>query len=255
MFSRAGDVRRIIMGLDKHRMTPCGFAFVVYYTRDDAEDAVKYISGTVLDDRPVRADFDWGFKEGRQFGRGRSGGQARRSCTDAWARTAERVGRRLPSRWTGAPRPVVGSGVCHVLACTVQSARNMVCSGGLESSFRDVSCPSRVCSTRAAAHALTACGARSVASAGPHTSPPWSRSGAGSGAKRRWLQGKEARACGRAQVRDEYRTDWDAGRGGYGNIVKQELTARQAAVAEQMGLYAEGQGDEGSAMDAEGVGA
>ena len=58
-------------------MTPCGFAFVVYYTREDAEDAVKYINGTVLDDRPVRADFDWGFKEGRQFGRGRSGGQAR----------------------------------------------------------------------------------------------------------------------------------------------------------------------------------
>lgn len=47
-----------------------------------------------------------------------------------------------------------------------------------------------------------------------------------------------------AQVRDEYRTDWDAGRGGYGNIVKQELTTRQAAVAEQMGMYEEGQGGE-----------
>lgn len=75
VFSRAGDVKRIIMGLDKHQMTPCGFAFVVYYTRQDAEDAVKYISGTIMDDRPVRVDFDWGFKDGRQFGRGRSGGQ------------------------------------------------------------------------------------------------------------------------------------------------------------------------------------
>ena len=75
MFSRAGDVKRIIMGLDKHQMTPCGFAFVVYYTRQDAEDAVKYISGTIMDDRPVRVDFDWGFKDGRQYGRGRSGGQ------------------------------------------------------------------------------------------------------------------------------------------------------------------------------------
>ena len=72
---RAGDVKRIIMGLDKHQMTPCGFAFVVYYTRQDAEDAVKYISGTIMDDRPIRVDFDWGFKDGRQFGRGRSGGQ------------------------------------------------------------------------------------------------------------------------------------------------------------------------------------
>ncbi|RVW46786.1 Nuclear cap-binding protein subunit 2 [Vitis vinifera] len=48
-----------------------------YYSRDDAEDAVKYISGTVLDDRPIRVDFDWGFQEGRQWGRGRSGGQVR----------------------------------------------------------------------------------------------------------------------------------------------------------------------------------
>lgn len=49
--------------------------FCRYYSRDDAEDAVKYISGTILDDRPIRVDFDWGFQEGRQWGRGRSGGQ------------------------------------------------------------------------------------------------------------------------------------------------------------------------------------
>ena len=54
------------MGLDKHKMTPCGFCFVVYYTREEAEACVKYINGTVLDDRPIRADFDWGFQEGRQ---------------------------------------------------------------------------------------------------------------------------------------------------------------------------------------------
>lgn len=46
-----------------------------FYSRDDTEDAVKYISGTILDDRPIRVDFDWGFQEGRQWGRGRSGGQ------------------------------------------------------------------------------------------------------------------------------------------------------------------------------------
>lgn len=37
----------------------------------------RYINGTMLDDRPIRVDFDWGFVEGRQFGRGRSGGQVR----------------------------------------------------------------------------------------------------------------------------------------------------------------------------------
>ncbi|XP_072959592.1 nuclear cap-binding protein subunit 2 [Typha angustifolia] len=77
LFSRAGEIKKIIMGLDKNTKTPCGFCFVLYYSREDAEDSVKYISGTILDDRPIRADFDWGFEEGRQWGRGRSGGQVR----------------------------------------------------------------------------------------------------------------------------------------------------------------------------------
>lgn len=34
-----------------------------------------YINGTRLDDRIIRTDWDAGFVEGRQFGRGRSGGQ------------------------------------------------------------------------------------------------------------------------------------------------------------------------------------
>ena len=77
MFSKTGEIKRIVMGLDKQKMTPCGFCFVVYYTRKEAEDCVKYLNGTMLDDRPIRVDFDWGFVEGRQFGRGRSGGQVR----------------------------------------------------------------------------------------------------------------------------------------------------------------------------------
>ena len=58
-------------------MTPCGFCFVEYFTRKGAEDCVKYLNGTILDDRPARIDFDWGFQDGRQFGRGKSGGQVR----------------------------------------------------------------------------------------------------------------------------------------------------------------------------------
>ncbi|CAI5509383.1 unnamed protein product [Closterium sp. Naga37s-1] len=75
VFSKAGEIRRIVMGLDKNTMTPCGFCFVAYYVREDAEDAVKYVSSTILDDRPIRVDFDWGYEDGRQWGRGRSGGQ------------------------------------------------------------------------------------------------------------------------------------------------------------------------------------
>ncbi|KAJ8541800.1 hypothetical protein K7X08_002616 [Anisodus acutangulus] len=62
LFSRAGEIKKIVMGLDKNSKTPCGFCFIMY----------KYISGTILDDRPIRVDFDWGFQEGRQWGRGRS---------------------------------------------------------------------------------------------------------------------------------------------------------------------------------------
>ncbi|XP_075794458.1 nuclear cap-binding protein subunit 2 isoform X2 [Pelodiscus sinensis] len=49
----------------------------LYYSRGDAENAMRYINGTRLDDRIIRTDWDAGFKEGRQYGRGRSGGQVR----------------------------------------------------------------------------------------------------------------------------------------------------------------------------------
>jgi len=38
---------------------------------------MRYINGTRLDDRIIRTDWDWGFVEGRQYGRGKSGGQVR----------------------------------------------------------------------------------------------------------------------------------------------------------------------------------
>jgi len=77
LFSRAGDVKRIIMGLDRFKKTPCGFCFVEYYMREDAGEALRYINGTRLDDRIIRCDWDAGFVDGRQYGRGRSGGQIR----------------------------------------------------------------------------------------------------------------------------------------------------------------------------------
>jgi len=77
LFSKCGEIRRIIMGLDKIKKTPCGFSFVEYYTHEDASDCVKYITGTRLDDRTIRCDWDVGFKDGRQYGRGKTGGQVR----------------------------------------------------------------------------------------------------------------------------------------------------------------------------------
>ena len=77
LFSRAGEIKRIIMGLDRMKKTPCGFCFVEYYRREDAMDCMKYINGSKLDERIIRTDWDPGYREGRQYGRGRSGGQVR----------------------------------------------------------------------------------------------------------------------------------------------------------------------------------
>ncbi|KAF7237435.1 Nuclear cap-binding protein subunit 2 [Varanus komodoensis] len=129
LFSKCGDIKRIVMGLDNVKKTPCGFCFVEYpwpvfvvasdgpgsglldcsaavlgdakrdgmwahlappvpcacseqrhcryYTRAEAEHAMRFISGTRLDDRVIRTDWDVGFTEGRQFGRGKTGGQVR----------------------------------------------------------------------------------------------------------------------------------------------------------------------------------
>jgi hypothetical protein len=75
VFSKTGEIKRIIMGLDRNKKTPCGFCFVEYYTRKDCLDGQKFLNGTKVDERIVRTDVDPGFKPGRQFGRGNTGGQ------------------------------------------------------------------------------------------------------------------------------------------------------------------------------------
>lgn len=75
--SSGGGIKRIIMGLDRNQKTPCGFAFVEFYTHAEAVDCMRYVSGTKVDERVIRCDLDPGYKEGRQYGRGRSGGQVR----------------------------------------------------------------------------------------------------------------------------------------------------------------------------------
>ena len=77
LFGKCGEVKRVVMGLDKFKRTPCGFCFVEYYAKEDAEAGIRFINGTRLDDRIIRTDWDAGFIEGRQYGRGKSGGQVR----------------------------------------------------------------------------------------------------------------------------------------------------------------------------------
>ena len=77
LFSLCGEVKNVIMGLNKNTGTPCGFSFVEYFTREDAESAKRCLNLKVLDGKEIRIDFDIGFKEGRQYGRGKFGGQVR----------------------------------------------------------------------------------------------------------------------------------------------------------------------------------
>ncbi|KAI9103231.1 hypothetical protein DFS34DRAFT_576918 [Phlyctochytrium arcticum] len=77
LFSKCGDIKRIIMGLDRFKKTPCGFCFVEYYNRSDALSCMMFIGGTKVDERIIRTDLDPGYRGGRNVGRGRSGGQVR----------------------------------------------------------------------------------------------------------------------------------------------------------------------------------
>ena len=75
--SRVGPVKKVIMGLNRRTKTPCGFCFVEHYTPEAALENVCRVTGMILDDRPLRSELDFGFREGRQYGRGQSGGQVR----------------------------------------------------------------------------------------------------------------------------------------------------------------------------------
>jgi len=95
LFSKCGEIKRLIMGLDRFTKTPCGFCFVEYYTHEDALDCMKYVGGTKLDERIIRTDLDPGFEEGRQYGRGKSGGQVRDEYREDYDEGRGGVGRAI----------------------------------------------------------------------------------------------------------------------------------------------------------------
>ncbi|KAF4875984.1 Nuclear cap-binding protein subunit 2 [Colletotrichum siamense] len=98
LFSKCGEIKRLVMGLDRFNKTPCGFCFVEYYTHQDALDCMKYIGGTKLDERVIRTDLDPGFEEGRQYGRGKSGGQVRDEYREDYDEGRGGLGRAIQDR-------------------------------------------------------------------------------------------------------------------------------------------------------------
>mmetsp|Transcript_2232 Transcript_2232/g.3160 ORF Transcript_2232/g.3160 Transcript_2232/m.3160 type:complete len:217 (+) Transcript_2232:2-652(+) len=83
LFSKAGLVKRVIMGLDKVQKTPCGFCFVEFFERKDCLRAIDCLTGTKLNGQAIRCEIDHGFEPGRQYGRGRGGGQIRHEIAKA----------------------------------------------------------------------------------------------------------------------------------------------------------------------------
>lgn len=67
-------IRRIIMGLNKNNLLFCGFAFVEFYNHSDCQKGCVATNQMMIDGTHVRVDMDYGFVEGRQFGRGFAGG-------------------------------------------------------------------------------------------------------------------------------------------------------------------------------------
>ena len=72
LVSHAGSVDRIVMGLNRLTRAPCGFAFVLFRTPQEAKVAVQILSGAQCDGRVIRVDPDSGRdNEGdRKYGRG-----------------------------------------------------------------------------------------------------------------------------------------------------------------------------------------
>lgn len=94
LFTRCGSIKRIIMGLDKFKKTPCGFCFIEFDERASALKSISYLNRTHLDGRDIQVDIDAGFTEGRQFGRGSTGGQ----ISDERRREREQSGNYAPNR-------------------------------------------------------------------------------------------------------------------------------------------------------------
>jgi len=74
-FTRCGEIRRIITGINRIDLSQCGFCFIEFSNIKTPIICFINKNGLTLNKRRLRIDLDQGFIEGRQFGRGRKGGQ------------------------------------------------------------------------------------------------------------------------------------------------------------------------------------
>merc|ERR1719431_1736577 len=69
VFEKFGDVGDVFIPTDRESGRPRGFAFVRFYNKKDAEDAMDELNGRQFDGRDLRVSID----EGRPRGGGRGG--------------------------------------------------------------------------------------------------------------------------------------------------------------------------------------
>ena len=72
------------MGLNSLTKQPCGFAFVSFATAQQAHTTRAVLHTLAVDERTVGIDMDQRFKPGREWGRGKSGGQIRDEVRQGW---------------------------------------------------------------------------------------------------------------------------------------------------------------------------
>lgn len=92
LFSQCGIVKRTTMILDSAALTPCGSAFVEFYSHADALKAVSVLNGVLLDDRSIGVSWDVGLDGGYLKGhRDTLGGDS--ALQDVYGRELRRWGR------------------------------------------------------------------------------------------------------------------------------------------------------------------
>jgi len=88
VFCRIGPIERVVIGLNKLTKMPAGFAFIIFFERLSAIEAVNTLNLSVLDGRPIQVQLDKAFAwhvsiedgfyaSSKIFGKGETGGQGR----------------------------------------------------------------------------------------------------------------------------------------------------------------------------------
>lgn len=107
VFERCGEVGDIYIPRDRHTRESRGFAFVRFYDKRDAQDALDAMDGRMLDGRELRVQMArYGRPTSPQRGGGGGGGGGRRHNGRDRGRSRDRTRRRSRS----AERPSRGGG-------------------------------------------------------------------------------------------------------------------------------------------------